>query len=526
MPVETLKQQLPAEGPLPGTKTFNPARQAVINGYVSLAKGLLTVVVMIALTPFLVTHLGPTDFGTWSLLGLFITYIQLVDLGTSGAVAKYIGELSPQTQASQINTLFTSFMILIGIFACGAIAIALLLHDRIEKGLGAIGLFGPEARLFLVALTALYSVGLISNGLAYVLLGLHRFDVANYVAVSVLLAQSVGTVVVLKAGLGLQGLVILVVATSALSIAAYFTAAKLLLHQLRFDWTDFAFSALRKILGLGIQLQAYALVGVFYFYAGKAVVSLKFPLAAVAAFEVALRIPVLLRHGILFVLGPLMPAISHLGTHGSALQVKTIMIKALRYSVILGIPAFVAVAAVAGPIIRLWVGPGFSASILPLRILSLALGLSLFPDLVWFFLVGLGRQRLAIIFSIGEVLFGIAVSYLLAGWWGLPGVAWGIFATSALGTLAFSFILIHKNILSRPDLPVFLGFKVALVSGVDFAAVIVLLQYFGQTYSNFAIAVAIASAAYLLWLTKGGVLENSERDLLRRFVPRYLSFLC
>lgn len=526
MRIETVQEQSPQVNSLCGARTFDPARQALLNGCVSLAKGLLTVLVTLALTPFLVRHLGATGFGIWSLLGLFITYVALIDIGTSGAVAKFIGELTPLDQGGQINVLFTNSMTLVGIVASSAVLLAFMFEPDIEAALGSIGLYGANAKLFLFGVTALYSVGLVANALLYVLLGLHRFDVANYVAASILFVQAVGIVAVLKADFGLQGLVYLVVGTSALSIVAYFVAARTLAPGLRFRWSDINFQTIKKLMGLGIHLQAYALVGVYYFYIGKAVVGLKFPLEAVAAFEVALRIPILFRQGILTILGPLMPAVSHLDARGRSEQVKNMMGHTLRYSLILGAPAFVGVAIFAGPIIRLWVGYGFSSSIVPLRILSIALGLSVFPDLIWFFLVGLGKQRLAVLFSLGEVTFGTALSYFLAVRWGLAGVALGMLSTSVLGAFVFGAILVREKVLSRSDLPVVLGGKVILAAAAAYATVLVLLQLFQLNYWNFALTVIMASLAYFLWLVKGGVLENKERDFLRRFVPSNLYFLC
>ena len=526
MPTETVQEPSALDSSLGVKRTFDPARQAFWNGCVSLAKGLLTVLVTVALTPFLVTHLGSAGFGVWSLLGLFITYVALIDLGMSGAVAKFIGELSPREQTKQINAMFASSMMIVGILAGGAILLSLLLGRVMETSLGAIGLFGADAKLFLFGATALYSVGLISNGLLYVLLGLHRFDVANYIAALILSAQAVGTVVVLKAGFGLRGLIYLIVGTSVLSIVAYFIAARTLAPGLSFRWKDMHFQTIRKLMRLGIHLQAYALVGVYYFYIGKAVVSLRFPLAAVGAFEVALRIPILLRQGILTVLGPLMPAVSHLDARGAAVQVKRMMGHALRYCLILGAPAFLGVAIFAGPVIQLWVGNGFSSSILPLRILSIALGLSVFPDLIWFFLVGLGKQRLAVLFSFGEIIFGTSLSYFLSVRWGLAGVAFGILGTSVLGALVFAAILVREKVLARSDMPVLLGGKVILAAGTAYATVLAFLERFPLTYWNCALAVFMASVTYLLWLVKGGVLESKERTFLRRFVPPYLYFLC
>jgi O-antigen/teichoic acid export membrane protein len=509
-----------------GRDGFDPARQALLNGCVSLGRGLLNIGVIVAITPFLISHLGKTGFGVWSLLGLFITYVTLIDFGISGATAKFIGELSSAEGVERINRLFTSGMVLIGILACGALLLVPLMKGRLESGLATFGLFGDDAKIFLIGAVALYSVGLFSNGLLYVLLGLHRLDVANYIAASVILVQAVGTVLVLEAGLGLKGLIALMVGTSALSIIPYFIAARRLTAGLCFRWNDFSFVTVKKLLNFGIYLQVYALVGVYYFYVGKAVVGLRFPLAAVGAYEVALKLPILFRQGILTVLGPLMPAVSHLDARGGAQQVKALLVKALRYSLLLGAPIFVGVAVFAESIIRLWVGPEFSSSVLPLRILSIAVGLSVFADLVWYFLVGLGRQRLAVTFSLLEVAFGTLLSYFLAARWGLAGVALGVLFTSVLGALFYAVLLVRERVLSLPDLPVWLGVKVVVVTTAICAIVFELSRMFRLSYLSFILTVISVSVVYSFWIVKGSTLENEERLFVRRFVPSYLQFLC
>ena len=505
---------------------FDPARQAFLNGCVNFAKGFLNVGVTLALTPFLVSHLGPAGFGVWSLLGLFISYVMLIDLGISGATAKFMGELSPAEDAERGSQVFTSAMALTGILVFGALLLGPLLRHSLESSLATFGLIGKDAKIFLIGAVALYAVGLVSNGLLYVLLGLQRLDVANYIAASVLLAQAAGTVGVLEAGFGLPGLIGLMVGTSALSIVAYFVAARKLAPGMRFRRKDLNFITAKKLMRFGIYLQAYALVSVYYFFVGKAVVSLRFPLAAVAAYEVALRLPLLFRQGVLTMLGPMMPAVAHLDARGGAQKVNALLVKALRYSLLLGTPVFIGVAIFAGPIIRLWVGPGFSGSVLPLRFLSIALGLSVFPDLVWYFLVGLGRQRVAMIFSLGVVIFGTFFSYVLAARWGLAGVALGVLLTSLLGALLYAVLLVREGILALSDLPISLGCEVIAIASAAYLTVFAFVRRFHPTYWNLALAIFLATVAYGLWLVKGGVLENKERLFLRRFVPSYLHFLC
>lgn len=512
--------------PLLAKTSFDPARRAFLNGCVNFVRGVLNVAVVVALTPFLVSHLGAAGFGVWSLLSLFISYVTIVDLGISGAAAKFIGELSPQRDLDRMNRLFASVMALLGGLAAGVLVCGTLLRHSLEASLAMFGLLGENARVFLVGAVALYVVGLVSNGFYYMLLGLHRLDVANYIAASVLLAQAAGTLVVLGSGLGLKGLIGLMVITSGVSIAAYFLAARKLAPRLRFSWKDLNFATAKKLVSFGLFLQAYALVGFYYFYVGKAVVSLRSSLAAVAAYEVALRLPILLRQGVLTMLGPMMPAVSHLDARGGAQEVRGLLVKALRYSLLLGTPIFVSVAIFAGPIIRIWVGQSFADSVLPLRILSIALGLSVFPDLVWFFLVGLGRQRLAVIFSLGQMIFGTLLSYALAARWGLVGVAVGVLITSLVGVPLYAALIVREKVLLLSDLPVSLGCRVIVMSGAAYLIVFELVRRFPLSYWSVALALFLASVAYYLWVAKNGILHNHERLFLRRLVPSPLHFLC
>jgi O-antigen/teichoic acid export membrane protein len=526
MPVEALSKQREVGSSAAVDGSFDPARRAFLNGCVNFARGLLSVVFTVILTPFLVAHLGLAGFGVWSLLGVFITYITLVDLGISGATAKFVGGLSPSEDAARLNRFFTGGMAVTAGIALATLLLVYLFRNTLETDLGAFGLFGADAKVFLVGAAALYSVGIVSSGLSYVLLGLHRLDVANYIAASVLLVQAVGTVVVLEAGLGLPGLVGLMTGAAAVSIVAYFVAVRKLAPSVRFHWKDFNFITVRELFTFGVYLQAYGLVCVYYIYMGKAVVSLRFPLAAVAAYEVALRLPVLFRQGISTMLGPMMPAVAHLDARGGSQQVKSLLLKALRYSLLLGAPVFVGVAVFAGPVIQLWVGPGFSISVMPLRILSVAFGLGVFPDLVWYFLVGLGRHRVGMIFSLLQVIFGTFLSYRLSIRWALSGVAIGVFLTSLLGVLLYAALLVREELLSWSDLPVRLACKVSVIASGAYLIVFVLARRFQPTYWNLSLAMFLGSTVYILWLMKAGVLEGREKLFLRGHVPSYLHFLC
>lgn len=522
--IESVAERVPLTGAVQSKQAKDPTRRAILNGVVNFAKGLLSVVVTLLLTPFLISYLGPADFGAWSLLGVFVVYVALIDLGISGATAKLIGELA-SGEVDRISQLFASSLWLLAIVSGLFLAIVLLLRASLTEGLAAFGLNDNYGNVFLVGIGALYVLGLLSNGLQYVLFGLHRLDVANYIAASILLLQALGIVAVLKAGWGLPGLIGLMAAASALSIIACYVMITRVAPGIRIYWDRSSFATARRILSFGIYLQGYALTSVYYFYGAKVVVGLLFPLEAVAAYEVALRLPLLLRQGILTILGPLMPAVSYLDARGESDQVRALLLRALRYGLLMGAPIFVGVAVFAEPIIRLWVGPEFSDSVLPLRILSIGLGLSVFPDIVWYFLVGLGRQRLATVCSLIMVVLGTCSSYFLASRLSLVGVASGVLVTAVLGVFLFVGILVRERLVLLRDIPVALGCKAFALAAAVFGVAFIMFSRIHLNPWNLALTFVLASVAYCLCVLKSGLLEKSERFFLRAFLPVRLGFL-
>lgn len=497
---------------------LTPTRRAFLNGLINVSKGFLNFGITIAITPLLIRYLGNDAFGIWSLLALFLTYIVLIDLGVSGATAKLLSEVH-LFEKDKIRKLISSSLILLLGMGLGAIVVVACVFFSFETSPFLLGLSERETKLVLSGTAAICVVGLLSNGAQYILYGLHRLDIANYITAVIIILQAAGSVAVLRYGWGLSGLILVFTTCAFLSLVACMvairrvTAPGLLLEAPSME-------CMKKIVRFGVYLQLYALMSVYYFYAAKVVVGYLLPLFMVALYEVALRIPLLLRQGVLSVLGPLMPAVSHLEARGDSEEVRSLLRFALRGAVLIGIPLFIGVAIFADSLVHIWVGRQFEQSIWPLRVLCLSFALSIFPDIAWYFLVGVARHNKAAYHALAHVALGVLLSYGLGHVWGLLGVAMGTLACAATANFSFFRLLVVEKMIDPGHLPLALTAKVSVVAGAVFLGGEVLLRQFELSRLSLTIALIGSLASYLAILPSSGILVQPELALLQRAVQK------
>ena len=55
------------------------------------------------LTPYIITHLGKTGFGIWTLVGSIIGYYGVLDLGVSSAITRYVARYAGLKDYNALN---------------------------------------------------------------------------------------------------------------------------------------------------------------------------------------------------------------------------------------------------------------------------------------------------------------------------------------------------------------------------------------------------------------------------------------
>src|SRR5919199_5088105 len=159
--------------------TIALGRHVMLSTVLNYAGKLIVIGTGLVTTPFILQHLGPTMYGLWAVVGSVVAYGNLLDLGITTAVVKYVAEYRARREAEQLEHLLAT-----AVWVYGAIGLAIV-------GFGA--LLAPifpfifqvpvedratASRLVFIS-GAVVGLSLVCSIPPAVLRGLQRFDLLN-----------------------------------------------------------------------------------------------------------------------------------------------------------------------------------------------------------------------------------------------------------------------------------------------------------------------------------------------------------
>ena len=183
-------------------------------------------VVSFLLSPFIVHRLGNSAYGTWVLLGSFVGYLGLLDLGVRGAVTRFVAnQYAAGDHAAASTTVLAALRLFAGLglltaIIAGLLALSLNSLFRIPPDLV------EEARLVVLLGGGTVAVSFIGGVFGGVVAGLHRFDIDGGVEITITLLRAVAVVAALNAGYGLVTLALIQAAVSVLRASVAYVLAR------------------------------------------------------------------------------------------------------------------------------------------------------------------------------------------------------------------------------------------------------------------------------------------------------------
>lgn len=243
-----------------------------------------------SLTPFIVHSLGLQNFGLFSIVGALAGYLGLLDFGLGGAFVKFITQYVEQGDKAAARQVVSFGMIF---YTCFGAALALpvfLLAPAIvhlfkmppQDVPGAIGLF----RILFVVLAASMVLGLPGT----VVVSMHRMDLASRNNVIGYLAYAAATVVLLRRGWGIDGIVaaqgLQVVTTAALQ----YVTARALFGGVWHNPGRFDALIIRRLFGFGAWTQLNSMFSMASLDIGRFITAGTVSVASVSYYEIGSKL--------------------------------------------------------------------------------------------------------------------------------------------------------------------------------------------------------------------------------------------
>ena len=474
---------------------------------------LLGIAIAFFMMPYLVGNLGERMYGLWALLGSFLAYYGLLDLGFSAAVGRFIARAVGRNDGEEVKTLTSTAFYLylaLGVLALAFTAVLAWNVDRFVSN-------PDDARIvrFLMILIGINaSVDFPVHMYSAVLSSHIRDDLGNGVGIARGTLTAVLMVFAIERGYGIIGVGVAVVVTSVMGSLAYVVMAYRLDPNVTVDPRRFSWPALRTLAGYSGYVVVGRVADILRFRVDHLVITAFVGLRAVTMYTVAVRLVEHLSNLVsqmVRVIGPLMSQEEGRNDFDSIRSKFLISVRISCYVSIFG----GGVALIYGKaFIARWMGPAFAESYVILVILLLPMMISLIQRPTVPLLYGISQHKYFTYSNMVEGIANLLLSLLWVRSFGAQGVALGTAVPMAVMAAAVQPVYLCR-VLSMPY-RTYAGTVLkhaALGTAFLLAGWLPLLPYIDATYGRLAGCILIQAMLYVPLAILAGFSREERRQI-------------
>lgn len=394
---------------------------------------IITVIITIIATPYLVHKLTIEGYGIYALLTGLVGYYGLLDLGLGQGVIKFVAQYKAIEDDEGISRSINAALWVQVVTGLIGSTVLVIFTESIITLFKIPSIFWVDAKLCLYMCAIGFLFTMISGTLSSVLMGLQRYDITSKVSVATNFLLILFIVLVLYHGGGLKEIIFLTVASAFIVCAIYFFILRQKFPKWRFSFVLdktyfkvlFSFSGFLFISNASSLFSNYIVRFVVGFFLGPAAITFYIiPSKLIRAFG-GLQTSAF---------SVLYPFTSELNALVNREKIQKIFNEASKIYAALSIPVFLGIFIFSKPILRVWMGPEFAEKgwlVLSLLAISSLIGsLTTVPNLIT---MGLGYSKVIGIFSIFTVVFYIVLLPLFTKFWGIEGTAWAMLGATIPG---------------------------------------------------------------------------------------------
>ncbi|QBA63896.1 lipopolysaccharide biosynthesis protein [Muriicola soli] len=252
---------------------------------------IVTNVVGLLLTPFIIKSLGDDEFGLYTMIGAFVGYISVLDFGLSNAVVRFVAKYKAEKDQTGEENFLATTLIIYGIISVIVIIVGTICYFNLENifsnSLDLVQL--EKAKIMFAILIFALAIGLPAGAFEGICFGYERFVFPKSVKLCRYLLRSVMVVGLLLLGGDAVSLVILDVTLNIILIAIiiYYVIRRL---NVKFRLHQFSFDLPKRIFSYSIWIFVFVLVGQFQWKVGQMVLGIVANTTIVAIFAVGVML--------------------------------------------------------------------------------------------------------------------------------------------------------------------------------------------------------------------------------------------
>ncbi|BCY27275.1 lipopolysaccharide biosynthesis protein [Flavobacterium okayamense] len=487
---------------------------AALLSYVNLG---LTNLTGILVTPYVIRSLGNQEYGLYTLIGAFVGYLSVLDLGLNNAIIRYVAQYRVQKdERAQENFLATSLIIYCAIAVLLAVFGALFYFNIdyfFSKSLSVEELH--KAKIMLIILVFNIAFTLPGGAFTGICSGYEKFIFPRILSILKVIIRTITLVFILHYGSDSIGVVVLdtIINMVFILVTIWYSFSKLKIKIKLHNW-DFSF--VKEIFKYSFWIFLFALVYQFQWRTGQVILGSTTNTTIVAVFGVGVMLGVYFTTFGNIINNLLLPkAVQAVYNNASNEVLTDQMIKVGRISYILLIYVFGAFLLTGQDFIKLWIGelylPAYwiALSIMAVYIIPIAQGYSH---------AILDAKKMLRFKSLNFLLFsiiGAILGYFLSKQYGMYGMITGLVSAVFLLQVVMNFYYQSKLKLNMPKFFIKALFKFTLA----FIIVMLVSYYINQQFTSntwFVFLIKNGLFSCIFFFTMYFVIDGEERKLISK----------
>ena len=384
------------------------------------------VLLAIFITPFMVHRLGNTGYGIWILVGSFIGYFGLMDLGVRTSIVKYCAQYDAGKEEKKFNEIVNStlvFYLAVGLlvfllcFGSSFFFPELFVKDTAYR---------EEARLILIIMGLNLFLGFPFEVFGGILSGLQRYDLQNMARVIAATVRSAAVIIFLLHGYGLLTLS-LIMLFSNIGFNAMETFFVFRVYpNLKLGRQFVKLKALKQALSYSIFSFILFLGSRIAYHTDALVIGAFMSEQYVTYYAIGGNLIEYLRRLINSMVFVFTPAISASEARGNREEVADILMRGAKYAMLIIMPIGLTLMIMGKAFIGIWMGEEYmdpSGTVLMILMFSHFFALSQYSARSALF--GLEKHRVPALAEGMTALANLGLSLILVRPYGIYGVALG-----------------------------------------------------------------------------------------------------
>lgn len=480
----------------------------------------ITLLLSFFMAPFLVHHLGKSDYGLWAIISSFIGFMGIIDLGINNAIVRYMSKYLTEGDHEKANQTYSASVVIFGLIAGIIMILAAIAAEFFPAIFNAEGShFFLKAAVLLAGLDFALSLPIIV--FQAIAKAKQQFLLLNIVNVANRILRSIAFVLLLLGGYGLLALLVAQLILDVTSGVFLAICIYRNLPGLRFQGIKIDLNSAKELLGYSFFNVFIVISSKLIYQTDVLVIGAFFSAEWVTYYAIGASLINYLQNLMRGLHGVIVPKASRLEASERSEELSKLLLTYSRYSILIATPIIFVFIYYGESFIGIWMGQNFGELAGKVLLILAVAKFANIPQLVSnAVLRGIGKLKFLAAVRIGEGVANLGLSLFLVQEYGLVGVAVGTLVPAIISNSVILPVYIRRQFgfslrdyywqgVLRPILSILL---LSLFSS--------LLDFKPNTYPAFLGVISANMIVYLVFVY-AFCLRKAERDRIIGYVRNF-----